>query len=222
MRPRRPFRRNMLRRLPPFPPSGAGAPPQLVQANQLFLNARYVPAGERYAALAAGAEQLLLPQAAHLYFQAGRAFLLAHHPERAEQLAQQGLHLLAVQGRMRQLAHLGPRVVWEFEHQGHRVEAARLSAWLNTIFSPGTMPGSEASQANLSASQTIPFENMGAPVAAPIAFEKIGRSTDAGPDLDLPRLCPSCGAPVDPRDVDWVDDNTPMCAFCAIPLLGNE
>ncbi|HZU86263.1 MAG TPA: zinc ribbon domain-containing protein [Anaerolineaceae bacterium] len=205
MRPRRPFRRNMLRRLPPFPPPGAGAPPQLMEANRLFMEAKYVPAGERYTALAAAAEQRQLPQAAKLYLQAGRAFLLAHHPAQAEQLAQQGLHLFALQGRMRQLRQLGPRVIWEFESQGHKLEAQRLSAWLAGVL---PLESAEGESASIS-----PY---------PSPLDSVGeRIVDERPPVEgLPRFCPSCGAPVDPRDVDWADDNTPMCAFCAIPLTG--
>lgn len=188
MRPRRPFRRNMLRRLPPALP-GAGAPPLLLDANRLFMDAHYVPAGERYAALAASAEQHQMPQAVQLNLQAARSFLLAHHPDRAEQLAQQGLHLLAIQGRIARLQQLGARVVWEFEYQGHKVHAQRLSAWL-----AGMLPPMEKSAE-----------------AAPEPEQRAG----------LPRLCPSCGAPVDPRDVEWADERTAMCAFCA-SSLGSE
>ncbi len=199
MRPRRPFRRNTLRRIPPIP-AGRIVPPQLVDANQLFLAERYVPAGERYASLAAGAEERLLPQAALLYLQATRAFLLAHHPERAEQLAQQGLHLLYSQGRLAQLERMGPRVVWEFEHQGHKVEAERLAAWLR-----GVLPER--------------LEKPGGPVR--VSEQPAGdvRQTERN---GLPRLCPSCGAPIDPRDVEWADEKTPLCAFCSSPLIESE
>jgi len=30
----------------------------------------------------------------------------------------------------------------------------------------------------------------------------------------LPKLCPSCGAPLRPDDVDWVDNNTAECGYC--------
>jgi len=30
----------------------------------------------------------------------------------------------------------------------------------------------------------------------------------------LPTLCPSCGAPLRPDDVDWMDNNTAECGYC--------
>lgn len=39
--------------------------------------------------------------------------------------------------------------------------------------------------------------------------------------LQLPLKCPSCGAPVIPTRVVWLDDLTAECDFCGSPMRGN-
>ena len=34
----------------------------------------------------------------------------------------------------------------------------------------------------------------------------------------LPTHCPSCGAPLRPEDVEWLDDVTAECAYCGSPV----
>jgi hypothetical protein len=38
----------------------------------------------------------------------------------------------------------------------------------------------------------------------------------------LPTHCPSCGAPVRPDEVDWLDEATAECAFCGSPVRGEN
>jgi hypothetical protein len=37
---------------------------------------------------------------------------------------------------------------------------------------------------------------------------------------ELPLKCPSCGAPVRPNEVEWLDEQTAECDFCGNPLRG--
>lgn len=37
----------------------------------------------------------------------------------------------------------------------------------------------------------------------------------------LPTHCPSCGGPVRPDEVEWLDAQTAECAFCGSPLRGD-
>jgi len=34
----------------------------------------------------------------------------------------------------------------------------------------------------------------------------------------LPPRCPSCGALVNPKEVEWVDEITALCLFCGSPV----
>lgn len=34
----------------------------------------------------------------------------------------------------------------------------------------------------------------------------------------LPTHCPACGAPVDPRETEWLDTHTAECPYCGSPL----
>lgn len=38
------------------------------------------------------------------------------------------------------------------------------------------------------------------------------------PESGLPAKCPYCGASVDPRDVEWLQDKTAMCEYCGSML----
>lgn len=42
------------------------------------------------------------------------------------------------------------------------------------------------------------------------------------PRSTLPRTCPSCGSPVRPNEVTWLDDKTAECAYCGQVLHGNS
>ena len=37
----------------------------------------------------------------------------------------------------------------------------------------------------------------------------------------LPLKCPSCGAPIHPNEINWLDSATSECDFCGNPLRGN-
>ncbi len=51
-----------------------------------------------------------------------------------------------------------------------------------------------------------------APESSPITAKEI---------LRLPTQCPSCGGPVYPDEVEWMDERTARCDFCANPLSAN-
>jgi tetratricopeptide (TPR) repeat protein len=38
---------------------------------------------------------------------------------------------------------------------------------------------------------------------------------------ELPLKCPSCGAPVRPNEVEWLDEQTAECDFCGNPMRGS-
>ena len=45
----------------------------------------------------------------------------------------------------------------------------------------------------------------------PTVDARVGRPT-------LPIHCPSCGAPLRPDEVDWLDDSTAECGYCGSPV----
>jgi hypothetical protein len=51
----------------------------------------------------------------------------------------------------------------------------------------------------------------GKKVELPVTFKTTTRPV-------LPLRCPSCGAPVDPREVEWIDQLTVMCLYCESPI----
>lgn len=44
--------------------------------------------------------------------------------------------------------------------------------------------------------------------------------SQSGTRTTLPIKCPSCGGPVDPREVEWVDEYSALCDFCGTLMRG--
>ncbi|MGE5250305.1 MAG: hypothetical protein ACM3QS_08845, partial [Bacteroidota bacterium] len=38
----------------------------------------------------------------------------------------------------------------------------------------------------------------------------------------LPTHCPSCGGPVEPDVLEWLDENTAECDYCGSPIRAQE
>ena len=57
--------------------------------------------------------------------------------------------------------------------------------------------------------------------ALPIGFTP-AVDANAPKEAALPTHCSSCGAPVRPDEVDWLDDITAECAFCGSPVRGES
>lgn len=67
-----------------------------------------------------------------------------------------------------------------------------------------------------SASEIIQFLTMHASASAEIPTEPL-----AGVKRKkLPTHCPSCGGPLKPDDLEWLDDATAACDFCGSPVRG--
>ncbi len=169
--------------------------PKLIEANRLVQAGEYAAAAVLYEPLAQNARR---PRnAARLQVEAGRARLMAGQVAQAMPLFRQGLGLLAERGRWLTVHRLGREVVQDLRSRGHEQQANEIAAWLNG------QPAPEQETASF-------------PGETPPA------SVQAKRPPRLPTRCPACGAPVDPRDVEWVDEATVECDYCGSLIRAEE
>jgi hypothetical protein len=148
-------------------------------------NGSYVQAAGIYEQLARLAQQAVHPrQAAHLFLQAGRALILAGQIQNAFKLQQVGLGILADAEQWQAFERAGARAIGDLDLNGQQGAAQQLSDWLSHM------------------RQRRPAPN------EPVADQPSPRPAK------LPAQCPSCGAPVRPNEVEWLDETTAECAYC--------
>jgi hypothetical protein len=182
--PLRPFARPLASPTPPIPPAVLEAHQR---ANRLMDNGGYTDAAAIYEQLARLAQAANHPrQAAHLFLQAGRALILAGQPAEGIKLAQTGLGILADAEQWEAFNRAGARAVGELDLQGQKDAAQQLSTWISA-------------------------QRKQQPPAISTTDEAPPKKSDPG---RLPRQCPSCGAPVRPNEIEWLDDTTAECAYC--------
>ncbi len=171
---------------------GEPVPPQLIEANRRFEMGDYAVAAGQYEQLAGAAARR--PRiAANLLIQAGRARLLAEQTEPAMVLFRRGLGILAEHRRWPALRRQSERVVWILRERGDTLHADEITAWLN-----------------------------GQPLPAQEQTSQPAPGPSASKPPRLPLRCPSCGGPVDPRDVEWVDEGTAECNYCGSMIRAEE
>jgi hypothetical protein len=189
-RKRRPPMRRPMRPRGGKPGPGMAAPRnrahrELERAHLLMEKGDYANAAELFERLARTAyDKGRLRQAPRLFLQTGKAYILAGDSDRGSENLRQGLSILVSAQKWQILHNAGNRVVEELEQWGHNDLAAEYKTWLDE-----TLPGGTQS------------------------YKEINQGI-RGQRPQLPLTCPSCGGPIRPDDVEWLDATTAECPYC--------
>ena len=160
-------------------------PPILREANRLYQAGEFEKAAFLYIDLAERAEINTMPQAANLYLRAGISFLKDANFNPAEIQLNKSLELCIENKRWQQLDRIIGVASLELEAVGQIELLDKLRAWVQDQL--------------------------------PEDYQK--ESTHAGREVTLkkvklPAHCPNCGGPVQPNEIEWYDNENPICAFC--------
>jgi hypothetical protein len=158
----------------------------LGEANQAFEIGDYSQAAERYTRLAERAVIRGKARAGNWMIKAGQANVLAGSKEIGMQQVFKGMEMLRTQGRLRDLGKYAWRTIDLFQNSGLKEEAQKVSDWIHG---------------------KAPDVSVESPMSSSTANQTAARQR-------LPSKCPSCGAPVHPQTVDWVDNGQAACAYC--------
>jgi len=159
---------------------------ELERAHHLMERGNYANAAELFERLARTAyDKGKLRQAPRLFLQAGKANILAGDLQQGEEMLRQGLEILALSQKWQFLNNAGARVIDELEQWGHSDLAAEFKTWLEETLPEGRDSYHQAMGSN------------------------------RGQRPQLPLTCPSCGGPIRPDDVEWLDARTAECPYCA-------
>ncbi len=181
---------------PPFPPVGLfGFLNPMLQkilgeANLAFETGDYANAAERYTRLAERAVIRGKTRAGNWMIKAGQANVLAGSRDTGMQQIFKGLEILRNEGRIKDFRRYAWRTVDLFNSHGLQAEARKVTDWMQGVIPDMTIPTGEPAAAS----------------------EKVSNHQK------LPSKCPSCGAPVHPETVDWVENGQAACAYCGILL----
>ncbi len=162
----------------------------LNEANQEFESGDYREAARRYTRLAERAAIRGKHRAGNWLVKAGQANVLSGAREQGMQQIFRGMEIMQTQGRQKDVGRYAWRTIDLFTSHGLTTEARQVSDWLQ-----GKMPD--------------------------IKIEEIFPENDSktvNNRQKLPSRCPSCGAPVHPDTVDWVDNGQAACGYCGILL----
>jgi hypothetical protein len=162
----------------------------LGEANQAFETGNYQEAAERYTRLAERAVIRGKSRAGNWMIKAGQANVLAGAKEKGMQQIIKGMDMLQNEGRQKDLRRYAWRTIDLFNTNGLQAEARKVSDWIQGISPDAGFSSGEAA-------------SMGGQV---------------NNHRKLPSKCPSCGAPVHPEIVDWVENGQAACAYCGILL----
>jgi uncharacterized Zn-finger protein len=162
----------------------------LGEANQAFDTGDYKDAAERYTRLAERAVIRGKSRAGNWMIKAGQANVLDGSKEKGMQQVFKGLEMLQKEGRLKDFRRYVWRTIDLFNSSGLQAESRKISDWLQGIAPDMTMPSADPAS---TAGQAINHQK-------------------------LPSKCPSCGAPVHPETVDWVENGQAACAYCGILL----
>ena len=159
--------------------------PLLARANQLMAAGNFPAAAQAYEQLAFGAQQRGIPRDAHLYLQAGRCRILAGQVEAGLTNLTQGLEIFARRGNLAQLKKSGELAIADLKQRNLTAEAAEIENLIVSSLPAGLSQAAET--------------------ASPPLVEK---------SRLLPTSCPSCGGPLRPGEVEWLDEATGECPYC--------
>lgn len=158
----------------------------LGEANQAFEMGDYRSAAERYTRLAERAVIRGKSRAGNWMIKAGQANVLSGSKDAGMQQIFKGMEMLRNEGRQRDLGKYAWRTIDLFKNNGLDAEAQMISDRVQGKATVGT-------------------------VDAPMDMSAANQSTSR---QRLPSKCPSCGAPVHPATVDWVENGQAACAYC--------
>lgn len=162
----------------------------LGEANQAFESGDYQEAAERYTRLADRAVIRGKSRAGNWMIKAGQANVLAGTKDAGMQQIFKGFDMLRNEGRLKDFRRYAWRTIDLFNTHGLQAEAKKVSDWIQGVSPDMTIPTNE-------------------PAAAGAQINNHQK---------LPSKCPSCGAPVHPETVDWVENGQAACAYCGILL----
>jgi len=188
-RPIPPFRRPILGR------AGFGmvtANPKLLEANRFFENGDYTDAAEIFEDLAIKAVARQIPQSPHLFLLAGTARMKADDIQSAIVLFKRGLGLFLERKKWGHLRKASDNTIERLKSNGFKEQAAELQIWLD-----GQIPDNVKS--------------------LPIWTERTAAFTHN--KRELPTHCPTCGGPVNPKELEWFGLNA-NCNYCGTLLSG--
>ncbi len=194
---RRRFPRRPIRRRPGMglPFRRRPIPPKLVEAHRLFEQGEYAQAAELYIELAEKAQTRGIPQAPNLFLRGAAALLEDGHSEEALEMVKKGLGILVARKNWRQLKKVGTITVGRLKSAGQDELAERIRVWLEEQV-PDRIKQSDAWR------RVAPAARSGRP--------------------KLPSTCSQCGGPVNPQEIEWYGDSTPICSYCGAVLDTNE
>jgi predicted RNA-binding Zn-ribbon protein involved in translation (DUF1610 family) len=163
--------------------------PPLKRANQLMATGNFATAAQAYEQLAVGAQRRGLPRDAHLFLQAGRCRILAGQVQEGMNNLKQGLGVFARRGNLAQMQKSGELVITDLKQRGFNAEAVEIEGIVKTA-----LPAS-----SIMTSSSTPF-------TTPVASQKNSKM--------LPTICLTCGGPLRPDEVEWLDDASAECPYC--------
>ncbi|RLB75026.1 MAG: hypothetical protein DRH15_14720 [Deltaproteobacteria bacterium] len=195
-RPRRPRR--------PRRPLRPGGPLQLLgRAQRLFEAGQYQEAAPIFERLAEGAAgRGMWSRAGDLALQAARCYLEAGQVDLALKRGKQALRLYGRGGLIGKVQSILPRMVQALEDRGYHAQAQALRSEV------------EARLADL------PPERRVAPPGPAEGWPGFRRPETA--PRELPAQCPSCGGPVRPDEVTWLDQASAECPYCGSVIKATE
>jgi tetratricopeptide (TPR) repeat protein len=131
----------MFRRRPPFrrrpfrPGARPPVPPAAADAERLMRAGEFAKAAERFDDLGAKAEKHGRPNAAgELYLRAARCYVEVDDLDRADECAEQAIHLFIQARRPARVRQVLPRVLAALERHGRRDDAERLRREVEEAF----------------------------------------------------------------------------------------
>ena len=165
--------------------------PRLLKANRLFENGDYSAAAEIFEDLAEKAVARQIPQSPHLFLLAGTARMKADEIQSAIILFKRGLGIILERKKWGHLRKASDNIIEKLKSNGFKDQAAELQTWLDGQIPEGV--------------RTLP-----------IWTESISSFSHK---RDLPAHCPTCGGPVNPKELEWFGLNA-NCIYCGTLLSG--
>jgi len=164
---------------------------QIRKAHQLFSSGKFSESAAVFESAAEEAFVNKLPQAPQLFLQAGAAHLKANEIEIGMILIEKGMTLLIDQQQWGNLRKTMNITINRLHRFGLNDEAKILINWV---------------------SARVPEEILNSPMW-------VSKQGNIRHFEGLPKECPSCGGPVNPREIDWFGSDA-NCNYCGSLLTG--
>lgn len=165
--------------------------PKLLEANRLFENGDYTDAAEIFEDLAGKAVARQIPQSPHLFLLAGASRMKADEIQSAIVLFKRGLGLISERKKWGHFRKASDNIIEKLKSNGFKEQAAELQTWLDGQIPEGVK-------------------------ALPVWIESTSIFSHK---RDLPAYCPTCGGPVNPKELEWFGLNA-NCNYCGTLLSG--